>query len=157
MPMISAAQRRAWALALAVLLLDQFSKAWVVAAGPAGVGQTLLPGLVRRDLVYNTGAAFSLFSNNAQLLGVVSLLVAAALVVWIQRSPRARFWQTLAMGLVLGGAAGNGLDRWRLGAVIDWLALVPITFPVFNLADVAINAAIVCFALDLLADGPRHP
>lgn len=149
-------RQRAWALAAAVLLLDQLSKAWVLAAGPAAAGGTLLPGLLRRELVFNTGAAFSLFSGSSALLGLVSLVVAAALLVWIQRSPRAGLWQWLGMGLVLGGAVGNGLDRWRLGAVIDWLELVPVSFPVFNLADVAINAAVLCFALDLLGHGPRH-
>ena len=48
-----------------------------------------------------------------------------------------------------GGAAGNGLDRWRLGAVVDFLAFVPIQFPVFNVADVAINLAVLCFLLHL--------
>lgn len=154
---LSSSQRRAWGLAVAVVALDQLSKSWVIGAGAAGAGQVLLPGLLRRELVFNTGAAFSLLRGNAALLGLVSLLVALGLAIWIQRSPRAGLWQSLAMGLVLGGAVGNGLDRWRLGAVVDWLALVPVAFPVFNLADVAINAAVVCFALDLLADGPRHP
>ena len=56
----------------------------------------------------------------------------------------------LALGFLLGGAVGNGIDRWRLGAVIDFLALVPVSFPVFNLADVAINLAVACFAIELV-------
>ena len=59
-------------------------------------------------------------------------------------------------GLVLGGAIGIGLDRWRLGYVIDFLALVPISFPVFNLADVAINLAVLCFAIDLMGSHGQH-
>ena len=57
--------------------------------------------------------------------------------------------------LVLAGALGNGLDRWRLGSVVDFLELVPIQFPIFNLADVAINGAVVCFLLDSWPR--RHP
>jgi signal peptidase II len=55
------------------------------------------------------------------------------------------------MAFLLGGTIGNGLDRWRLGYVIDFLALVPIDFPVFNAADIAINLAVLCFGLDLLS------
>jgi signal peptidase II len=45
---------------------------------------------------------------------------------------------------------GNGIDRWRAGAVVDFLEFIPIHFPIFNLADVAINLAVACFLLDLL-------
>jgi signal peptidase II len=45
----------------------------------------------------------------------------------------------------------NGLDRWRLGAVVDGLEFVPVSFPVFNLADVAINLAVLCLLIDLLS------
>jgi signal peptidase II len=76
------------------------------------------------------------------------------LVISLVLRPPERTRQALALGLLLGGAAGNGLDRWRLGSVVDFLALVPVPFPVFNLADVAINLAVVAFVLDLLADRP---
>jgi cytochrome c-550 len=49
---------------------------------------------------------------------------------------------------LLGGTLGNGWDRWRLGYVVDFLALVPINFPIFNGADIAINLAVLCFGLD---------
>ena len=116
----------AYTSAALVLLLDQLSKALAVTNLPLGSSSTFLPGLLSLQLVRNTGAAFSLFSGNPQLLGLVSLL--------------------------LGGALGNGLDRWRLGYVVDFLALVPVSFPVFNLADVAINLAVLCFAIELLGN-----
>ena len=59
------------------------------------------------------------------------------------------FWQALAAAALLGGTVGNGIDRWRLGHVVDFLALEPIDFPIFNAADVAINLAVLCFAIDL--------
>ncbi len=140
----------AWLLALAIVLLDQFSKAWAGAVLSPGLPQPLLPGLLRLRLVFNTGAAFSLFSGSTAWLALVSLLVAVGVGLWIQRQPRLRRWQWLGFGALLGGAVGNGLDRWRLGSVVDFLELVPIQFPVFNLADVAINLAVVCLVLDLL-------
>jgi len=60
------------------------------------------------------------------------------------------------MGLLLGGAIGNGLDRWRLGSVVDFLEFVPIAFPVFNVADVAINLAVACLVIDLLRRGSHE-
>lgn len=144
----------AYGLALLVVLLDQLSKAWVVQhLTPAGTAP-LLPGLLQLHLAYNTGAAFSLLRNATLLLGLVSLVVSLALVLWIQTSPPLRRWQLAAAGLLLGGAVGNGLDRWRLGTVVDFLEIVPFRFPIFNGADVAINLAVLCLLLDLLRRQP---
>ena len=142
----------AFAIAALVVLLDQLSKAWALAQLPAIGTKTLLPGLLALQLTHNTGAAFSLFSGNPQLLGLVSLLVSIAVAVWIQKQGRMTLTRSLGVGLLLGGALGNGLDRWRLGYVVDFLALVPVSFPVFNLADVAINLAVLCFAIELLGN-----
>ena len=135
-----------------VLLLDQLSKSLAVANLPLGSSAPLLPGLLSIQLVQNTGAAFSMFTGNPQLLGLVSLLVSIGIAVWIQRQEQLTLTRSLGVGLLLGGALGNGLDRWRLGYVVDFLAIVPVSFPVFNLADVAINLAVLCFAIELLGN-----
>ncbi|MEB3271161.1 MAG: signal peptidase II [Synechococcus sp.] len=138
-----------WLVALLVLLLDQLSKAWVVAALLPGQIQPFLPGLLRLQFVTNSGAAFSLLRGNAAALGVVNALVSlVAAVLLLRRPPRGR-WPRLGLALVLAGALGNGIDRWRLGHVIDFLELVPIHFPIFNVADGAINGAVLCFLIDL--------
>jgi lipoprotein signal peptidase len=67
------------------------------------------------------------------------------------RVPQSR--ELSAFLVLLAGAAGNGLDRWRSGSVVDFLELVPIHFPIFNIADVAINLAVACFLIDLLRSG----
>ena len=108
-------------------------------------------GLLNLRLVWNDGAAFSLFSNGSTWLGWISLLVSIGLLVWIWRSARQwSKWQAAAAALLLAGSLGNGLDRWRYGAVIDGLELVPISFPVFNLADVAINLAVLCLLIEAI-------
>lgn len=142
-------RRLALLVALAVLVLDQLSKQWAVHHLASGSGLPFWPGLLDLRLVYNTGAAFSLFTGAPRLLATVSLAVSAALLLWLLRHPPRGPWDSLAFGFLLGGALGNGLDRWRLGAVVDFLALVPIPFPVFNLADVAINLAVICFLMHL--------
>jgi len=144
-----------YGLAAVVVLADQLSKRWAVGHLAAHGVAPLVPGLLDLQLTYNTGAAFSLFSGSTQPLAVVSMVVALAVVVWLQRQRTLAVWRALGVGLLLGGAIGNGLDRWRLGAVVDFLALVPIHFPVFNLADVAINGAVACFLIDVLRQRQR--
>jgi signal peptidase II len=135
-----------------VVLADQLSKAWAAQALPGTGSRPLIPGLI--DLYYttNTGAAFSLFTGSTRVLAAVSLLVAVAVAWWILSNGRRGLplSRALALGLLLGGAIGNGIDRWRLGAVVDFLALVPVTFPVFNIADVAINLAVLGFLVDMI-------
>lgn len=144
-------------MAAAVVTADQITKAWAAAALPGLPPRPLLPGLLELTFTTNSGAAFSLFTGSTGALAIVSLLVALLVLMLILRSPERSLVapRLLALGFLLGGAVGNGIDRWRLGAVIDFLALVPVTFPVFNLADVAINLAVVCFAIDLLR-APRQ-
>lgn len=149
-PSRNLSRQAAWLLALVVVVVDQLSKAWAV-SNLAGEGSVpFVPGLLQLQLVFNSGAAFSLLTRSTWLLGLVSLLVAVALLAWIQISAPLRPWQWLGAGLLLGGAIGNGLDRWRLGTVVDFLAFVPVRFPIFNGADVAINLAVLCFAIDLV-------
>jgi len=142
-------RRLALAVGLGVVVLDQVSKRWALDQLPPGLPRSFLPGLLNLQLVQNPGAAFSLFSEAPRLLALVSLLASGAVLLWILRQPLSSRWESLGLGFLLGGALGNGLDRWRMGAVIDFLALVPIDFPIFNLADVAINLAVLCFLVHL--------
>ncbi|MEB3172016.1 MAG: signal peptidase II [Synechococcaceae cyanobacterium] len=140
-----------WLLALLVVALDQGSKLLAVSRLPAGEVQGFLPGLLQLRRVSNSGAAFSLFTGSTAALGLVSLAVSLGVALLLLRRPPTLLLPALALGFLLGGALGNGIDRWRLGAVIDFLEFVPVSFPVFNIADVAINLAVLCFALDALA------
>lgn len=136
-------------IAVLVVLIDQLSKAWITDLLSDGRSLRAVPGLLDLRLVHNTGAAFSLLRGATPVLALLSLVVAIAILIWLWRQQRLPIWQGLAVGLLLGGSLGNGLDRWRLGYVVDFLALVPIDFPIFNPADVAINLAVICFAVDL--------
>ena len=136
-------------IAVAVVLCDQLSKAWITDLLRNGRSLQAVPGLLDLHLVHNTGAAFSLLRGATPVLGLLSLLVVIAVLIWLWRQQRLPIWQGMAVGLLLGGSLGNGLDRWRLGYVVDFLALVPVDFPIFNPADIAINLAVICFAVDL--------
>lgn len=149
-PHLRIRQPRAWLVALAVVILDQASKLWAAQHLASGMVRPFLPGVLQLRRVANTGAAFSLLSGNAALLGLVSAGAALGVAAWLVLRPPRGLWLSLGAGFLLGGTLGNGLDRWRLGWVVDFLEFVPIHFPIFNVADVAINLAVLCFLIDLL-------
>ena len=136
-------------IALVIVVVDQVSKGVASSVLQGGHTLPLLPHLISLQLVHNTGAAFSVLRGSTALLGLLSLGVGIGLILWIWRQRVLPFWQALASAALLGGTLGNGLDRWRLGYVVDFLALEPIDFPIFNGADVAINLAVLCFGIDL--------
>ena len=136
-------------IALVIVVVDQVSKGVASSVLQGGQSLPLLPHLISLQLVHNTGAAFSVLRGSTALLGLLSLGVGIGLILWIWRQRVLPFWQALASAALLGGTLGNGLDRWRLGYVVDFLALEPIDFPIFNGADVAINLAVLCFGIDL--------
>ncbi|QNI42193.1 signal peptidase II [Synechococcus sp. A15-28] len=158
--MTSSTLRRTPLLGVAglVVVVDQGTKLLASSQLADGRIVPLLPGLLNGQLVHNTGAAFSLLRGSVQWLGVLSLAVTAGLLIWVMRHRAAPFWQGMAVAFLLGGTLGNGIDRWRIGHVIDFLALVPINFPIFNPADVAINLAVLCFFIDLWSSrGSKAP
>ncbi|MFR9802881.1 signal peptidase II [Pseudonocardia sp. RS010] len=142
--------RRVWVLALVapvVLLLDILTKVVAVATLADGPPVRLLGGLVNLVLVRNPGAAFSMATGYTWVLSIIALGV-VVVIVRISRKLRSVGW-AIALGLVLGGALGNLVDRvFRApgplqGHVVDIISVVEPDgsfFPVFNLAD----SAIVC-------------
>lgn len=151
------ARRPLLLITLVIVVIDQASKAWVCAHLQPGLPAPFLPGLLQLRWVENPGAAFSLFRDSTFALKWLSLVVALGVAVWIWRSRQQPFWQGLALAFLLGGTVGNGIDRWSLGHVTDFLELVPINFPIFNGADIAINLAVACFVIDALTRRHEHP
>ena len=101
-------------------------------------------------MVKNTGAAFSLFSESTLILGFLSFAVSTTLITWIWRNKPIPMWKGLGLAFLLGGSLGNGLDRWRFGYVNDFIELIPVNFPIFNVADIAINIAVICLLIDIM-------
>jgi signal peptidase II len=112
-------------------------------------GQTLplLRGVFHFNYVTNTGAAFSLLSGKVEWLRWLSLGVTLVLIIIALSGPLLSFWDQLGYGLILGGAMGNGIDRFALGYVVDFLDFRLINFAVFNLADSFISIGIVCLLI----------
>jgi signal peptidase II len=143
------------AIATAVVLIDQLTKQWALSAlddGPIDAVWTL-----RFNLAFNKGMAFSQGTGLGPIIGVVALIVIVVLLVSVGRSSSPVY--PLAVGLIIGGAAGNLLDRllrdpgWFRGGVVDFIDFQ--WWPIFNVADMAIT---IGGALLLLTSvqAPRH-
>jgi signal peptidase II len=142
-------------IALAVILVDQIVKVGVLAHSDGSeLASMPLGPFLDLTLRWNRGISFSLFAGNsaagqAALLGV-TLAATGLLAWWLFRSRSAL--PAAGLGLIIGGALGNAIDRFAHGAVIDYLDLHAFGrhFFVFNVADAAINVGVALLILDLL-------
>jgi len=129
-----------FALSALLFFLDQVSKWWVVNHISVGEFVNVLPSLAL-TLTYNTGIAFSLFSQQA-ILGKVLLLsfvgvISVIIAVWLAKTPAHDKWNRLSLALILGGALGNLCDRVVYGHVVDFIDFYFKSWHwyTFNLAD----------------------
>ena len=127
-----------------IVLLDRLSKFFLMDAD-----SVLIPGLIRLTGTRNTGAAFSLFSDSAWVLPLVTALLTLAVLIYIIKT-RPKGLMEAALAVLLGGAAGNLIDRLSLGYVIDFIELSFIRFPIFNLADIAIVSGCLLVGLAIM-------
>jgi signal peptidase II len=148
-------------VALIVVIVDQVVKYAVLArSGQLASGSQPLGPFLDLTLQWNRGISFSLFARDsasaeAALLGLT--LAATALLAWWLSRCRSRL-PAAGLGLIIGGALGNAIDRLVHGAVVDYLDLHAFGrhFFVFNLADAAINIGVLLLIIDLLSV-PRAP
>ena len=125
------------------VVLDQWTKGLFADAAPGTLFGSALGGLVDFRLVHNTGAAWGIFADNTAALGVFSLAVVAALLVyfaWDVKSVSAL--QVVGIALIVGGGIGNAIDRFSQGYVTDFIAVTFIDFPVFNVADIGVTCGV---------------
>ena len=143
--------------ALVTLVLDQASKLWLLYVFDIGHrGTVKVTPFFDLVLAWNIGISFGWFQNDGQIAQIALMLVKAvaviALAIWMARSRTVL--ATVALGLIIGGAIGNSIDRFAYGAVVDFalfhLQIGGNTFNwyVFNLADVAIVAGVAALLYD---------
>ena len=140
-------------LAVLILVADQFSK-WLMVRHVMNPPQLIeVTPFFNLRLAWNTGAAFSIFANNPELILVVSSVMVCLLGYWLMQAGTR--CSMAGLGLMIGGAIGNIADRFSYGAVVDFLDLHAAGYhwPTFNLADSAI-----CIGAGLLmADALSQP
>ena len=131
----------------AVLTADRALK--LLAPRLPAEGLPLLPGILRLRYTENRGIAFSLLSGQPRLLGVLSLILIAGMILFL-RKKRLKPFPFSALMLMLGGALGNAADRLLLGYVPDMMELLFVRFAVFNAADAALTVGCGMMLISLL-------
>ena len=140
--------------AIGVVALDQASKWWILEHVMRPPRVIELTGFFNLVVGWNRGVSFGMFNTaspyNAWVLSAIALGIVAALAVWLRRAGRP--FLAAAIGLVMGGALGNVVDRLRFGAVFDFLDLHAVGYhwPAFNVADSAITVGAVLLVVDSL-------
>jgi signal peptidase II len=141
-------------LALAVLVLDQWSKWWMDGHLDPRHPVAIVPDFLQLTHVRNPGVAFGMFAAEGLLatlaLVAVGLAALGAIGLYFRRTPPREESLLLGLALVLGGACGNLLDRVFAGAVTDFvdLHIGGHHWPAFNVADGAISVAVVLVVID---------
>ena len=143
----------AYGFAVLVIVLDQLTKSWVMnGIDLREIGQVpVWSGVFNLTWVENRGVSFGQFGDGSArwLLSAFSIVVSAILAWWALKADRRLL--VSAIGLVMGGAIGNVIDRIRFGYVVDFLDFSGLGFPyVFNVADAAINVGVALLILDTL-------
>ncbi|MDO4515727.1 MAG: signal peptidase II [Bacillota bacterium] len=145
-------------LAAVLTVADQVVKYLVRLNIPLGQRLSFLPGVMDLTFVQNTGAAFSLLEEHTWLLTLLSGAAAVVLAVLLVKKIFSHWSGQLALGLLLGGAVGNFIDRLLLGYVTDMFAVTFVNFPVFNVADigVVVGGVLLCVHVILfMKDGDK--
>ena len=146
-------------LSVLVILLDQLSKAWVLARLPEFQAVPVIDGYWNWFRTYNTGAAFSFLSDaggwQKYLFMLLALVVSAVLAGWLAKTPRGDWKTAVPFALVIGGALGNLIDRLQHGHVIDFIQWYWRNhyWPSFNVADSAIVVGAVALGLFAFRQG----
>lgn len=142
-----------FALAAFLLGADQLSKSLIIARLDVYESYTPIPALAwlfQFTHIHNTGAAFGMFPSGGLFFTAIAIIVAIAIVIYTRKLDAGHYLLRIALGMQLGGALGNLVDRLRLGYVTDFIDVVP--FPaIFNIADASIvGGVVVLFYLMLL-------
>lgn len=141
------------AVALLTLVADQISKYLILSNLKPGQSWNPIASLtpwVSITHVTNAGAAFGLFQDQGSFFVVIAVIVVTAIIFYYRHLPADQWWIKVSLGLQLGGALGNLLDRLRLGYVIDFIDFK--IWPVFNVADSSIVIGVAILAYYLLRD-----
>jgi len=145
------------AIAVVVLVLDQLTKYVALRQLPLGIPHPVIDGLFSLTLVMNPGLAFGMLGRTPPawrwVIAALSVVALVALLGFARRmAPAGGALSVLALGLVLGGAVGNLIDRARFGAVVDFLDFFwrDYHWPAFNVADSGITVGVTLLALRMV-------
>lgn len=142
-----------FSIIMAVLLFDQGSKATVQMLMHRGESIAVVPPVFYLTYILNPGAAFGILPNQKVLFIITGLLLVMGVLAVYRKIPSGKTLLRSGLGLILGGALGNMIDRLRYGGVVDFLDFR--VWPVFNLADTAIFIGACLLVWELLKDSSK--
>lgn len=159
---VSRAARLGLLALIATLLCDQALKLWLMFGYDLPIREPVaVTGFMNLVVVWNRGISYGLFQQEAAfgrwLLVAIHFGAALALGIWMMRAPGRAL--AIGLGLIAGGALGNGIDRIAYGAVFDFVHLhaAGYSWYVFNVADAAIVAGVAMLLYDSVVPGRRSP
>lgn len=143
---------------LAVLILDQFTKAYIVKTMSVGDSYSVIPGFLNITSHRNTGAAWGILSGKMGFFFLVTIIVLGLLTYFYVKEARGHFWMQMAISLLFAGALGNFIDRMKNGEVVDFIDtyIFGYDFPIFNVADSSLTVGVILILILLLFDSKKN-
>lgn len=138
-------------LVLALIGLDQWVKIWVSTNIALNQSHSFIPGVMDLTNLHNYGAAWSLLQGQQLFFSIVTVIVIIGVCYCFWRF-RDRKWILVCLSLILAGAIGNFIDRLIQGYVVDMFELLPVNFPVFNIADSCLTIGVILLIIIVLRE-----
>ena len=137
---------------VALIVLDQMVKAYVVQNIALGEIKSWIPNLVSLTYLQNRGAAFSMLQNQQWFFAVITLVVMAGAIWYLHKHIEDSFWIVFGLVLIIAGGLGNFIDRISQGFVVDMFHLDFINFAIFNVADSYLTVGVVVLLIAMLKE-----
>lgn len=141
-------------LAIMTIIIDQWSKYYISAHMWPGLSIPVVEDIFHITYILNPGAAFGILEHRTGFFVVVAVAMLAAVIYFYPRLPAGSVWARVGLGLLVGGAMGNLIDRVRLGVVIDFFDFR--IWPIFNVADIAIVTGVTLIVASILYLSPKE-
>ena len=136
---------------VALVGLDQFVKYWVSANIALGTSHGFIPGLMNLTNLHNDGSAWSILEGQQWFFYLITL-AAVVVLAYLMRQWRTNRWKMIALSLIMAGALGNFINRVHQHYVVDMFELLPINFPVFNVADSCLTVGVIALIIIILKE-----
>jgi signal peptidase II len=145
-----------WIIALVIIVIDQLVKHFVTVTVALNQAHLMIPGVFSLANIHNNGAAWSTLAGQQWLLSSISAIAVVVLGDLLVKRPKNAPIQGWGLAFMLAGAAGNLIDRLRLGYVVDMFQLEFVNFPIFNVADSALTIGVLLIFIQLLREETAH-
>jgi signal peptidase II len=141
-------------ISLLVILLDQITKWLIVSRMEYGESIQIIDNILYITSHRNRGAAWGILQGQMWLFYVITLIVIVGIIIYIQKAAKNKWLMGLSLGLMLGGAIGNFIDRVVRKEVVDFIHtfIFGYNFPVFNIADSALCIGVILLMIQMFKD-----